>query len=258
MQEHKNWILMTLWLTAVTAVAEPPVPGAKELCYDPAGRDVASVPAPADTAVADPEPDRSTTRVPVDTDGRRKVNLPADSEAAKARQALGISYWIELVGPAEGSGAQVTASRVFRSGDRIRLHFRSNADGRIALIQLGSSGTSRFLFPDPTHRLIDSRMVAGEERILPSASHWFRFDDHPGTEKLLVLFARSQEELDGFRAQPSMDERETESLMRQASYVQGSKDLVIETETRKASEIGTYGVNLAGQPVVLEIALEHR
>ncbi|NJL26965.1 MAG: DUF4384 domain-containing protein [Thermoanaerobaculia bacterium] len=171
---------------------------------------------------------------------------------------MGISYWIELETPGAGSGVQVTEHRVFRSGERIRLHFRSNADGYVSILQLGASGTAQLLFPDAGKGLTDTGLVANEERILPSATHWFRFDANPGTERLIVLFARSHGEIEGLPIRPQMDRPTTESFLRTASHLRGSKDLVIETETQNSAEIGTYGVNLAGQPVVLEIVLEHR
>ena len=170
---------------------------------------------------------------------------------------LGLSYWIELVGQ-DGEGQQVTDSRIFRSGEKIRLHFRANADGNIALIQLGSSGTSNVLFPDPSRGLDDSRINPREDRILPKESAWFRFDNTPGTEKILVVFARNQREMDIFSIRPSMDVTATKAVLKTVDEIQGGKDLILETETENDSEIGGYGVNLAGKPVVMEIQLKHQ
>lgn len=255
-------------ILAGTLQAQTPTPGAKELFYDPVDASVTSVspgspPQKGTPPKAGSAPRRGNryTPVQVDGNGRRQVSLPAASRTDGARTrpaALGLSYWIELVGAEGGPGAQVADTRVFRSGERIRLHFRSNAEGHIALLQLGSSGTGRVLFPDPGQGLTENRLIANEDRILPSAGHWLRFDDKAGTERLIVVYARSQADLDKFPLKRDLGPRETEVLAEKVQEVRGSKDLLIETETRTASEVGTYGVNLSGQPVVLEITLEHR
>jgi hypothetical protein len=115
------------------------------------------------------------------------------------------------------------------------------------------------LFPDAGKGLGQNRIRANRDHVLPSEAHWFRFDDKAGTEKLLVLFARNQEELDrAFPTQPVMDPTETATLLRAVRQSRGGKDLLIEKETREPSEIGDYVVNVAGKPIALEIALAHR
>jgi hypothetical protein len=252
--------LLGLAWSAALAASQEPVSGAKELFYDPVG---ASATRLSPDAPAKPSPAAGTAqpgRPPARRDGknRRVVNLPATPEARSSQTALGLSYWIELASADGSSGTQVTERHVFRSGDRIRLHFRSNADGNIALIQLGSSGTSQVLFPDPANGLADGGLAADQDKILPNDSAWFRFDEKPGTERLVVLFARSRRELDSFPLRSNLDEQETKSLVQNVQHVKGSKDLFIETETKTSGEVGTYGVNVSGKPVVLEIVLEHR
>jgi hypothetical protein len=220
--------------------------GAKELFFDPQQESVASA-ARAGSAKA---------AKPAAGGGRRVAVLSADTAA---QQVLGLSYWIELVDATGQGGKEVTADRTFRSGDRIRLHFRGNGDGRVVLVQLGSSGTSSILFPDPGKGLSDNVIRANEDRVLPSEKFWFAFDKHPGTEKLLVLFAKNQTDLQRtFPTQPTMDVQQTTVLLMATNQAVGSKDLLIETESEQPAEVGTYAVNVAGKPVVLQIALKHR
>jgi hypothetical protein len=238
--------------------------GAKELFYDPSDSSVLHLSQDGKTGAGKPEvktvpakPATAPVRLsgpsrPRDSNGRSQVAV------LNSGPALGLSHWIELEGAKGAPGAQVAATRVFRSGERIRLHFQSNADGNIALIQLGSSGTGQMLFPNQAQGLTDSRLVAGQDRSLPSSSHWFRFDQNPGTERLVVVFARTPQELDRFSSKSQMDQRETGSLLAQVERAKGSKDLFIETDTRTAGEVGTYGVNVAGLPVVFEITLQHQ
>lgn len=215
--------------------------GAKEMFFDPE-RNVAEA-----TTTS-----RSAAKVK-DDEGRRIAQLAPESTV------LGLSYWIELITKAGKHGVHVTDARTFRSGERIRLHFRGNANGRIVIVQLGTSGSSSVLFPDPDKGLAGNEVRANRDHVLPSAGHWFRFDESAGTEKLLVLFARNQEELDrAFPTQRVMDRAATLTLLRAIQRSRGSKDLLIEKETREPSEIGDYAVNVAGQPIALELALMHR
>jgi hypothetical protein len=214
--------------------------GAKEMFFDPQ-RSVGE----ASTAG---KPAKIT-----DDEGRRIAQL------APASTVLGLSYWIELVTSAGKRGVHVTDARAFRSGERIRLHFRGNTNGRIVLVQLGTSGTASVLFPDPEKGLAGNEIGANRDQVLPSAGHWFRFDETAGTERLLVLFARNQEELErAFPTQRVMDAAATAALLRSVRRSKGSKDLFIEKETREPSEIGDYAVNVAGEPIALEIELTHR
>jgi hypothetical protein len=245
---------LLLW-GATARASDEPVTGAKELFYDPAGGSISAGP-PAKS-----QPKRSSghasvapVRSSANSPGRRSVQRAASPGCQKV---LGLSYWIELADPKGGLETQVTDRRTFRSGEGIRLHFRSNADGRIALLQLGSSGDASLLFPDPEHGLGDADLAADQDRVLPSESRWFRFDDHPGTERLLVLFARDREDLETLSLRPVMDSKTTQAVLKMAGGLRGSKDLIIETETQSASEVGTYGVTLSGKPVILEITLKH-
>lgn len=264
-------------LLADTSTSEAPVKGAKELFFDPTDGAVVSATRPNSFKAPLPPPRKpgvggSATaqkkKEPAGSQLAQKEPKPKPTnpspglrpivvEAVNKTSTLGLSYWIELVGQ-DGKGQQVTDSRIFRSGEKIRIHFRSNADGNIALLQLGSSGTSSVLFPDPAKGLNDSRIAAGEDHILPTDSAWFRFDETPGTEKILTLFARSQQDLDTFSVKPTMDATATKAVMINVERIRGGKDLILETENEKVSEIGGYGVNLAGKPVVMEIQLKHQ
>ena len=263
--------LLLLGSRSLLAAGDPPVKGAKELFYDPTDGAVVSASQPnAFTGTPPPSSNHpkkvagapkkagsaGATRLahtePTNSSSMRRVL----NKAASNSSTLGLSYWIELVGR-DGKGQQVTDSRTFHSGEKIRLHFRSNAEGYIALIQLGSSGTSSILFPDPVRGLTDSRIAADSDRILPTDKAWFKFDNSPGTERIVVLFGRAQQDLDSFQVKPRMDAPTTEAVLRGADKARGSKDLILETETENASEVGTYAVNLAGKPVVLDIQLRH-
>lgn len=250
--------LIALFCLATAAAQEASSPGAKELFYDPVARHATRTEAEAASSPTGKPGREPGGAARLGADGRREVRTVAAEESADRSGPIGLSGWIELEDPAGGRGLQVTDRRVFRSGERIRLHFRSNADGFLTLIQLGSSGTSAVLFPDQAQGLPDNRVVAGRDLVVPGEGHWLRFDDTAGEERLLVLFARGQEDALQFPVRPAMDKVQTAALVERAAAARGSKDLVVETETANAAEIGTYGVHLGGKPVVLEIVLQHR
>jgi hypothetical protein len=227
--------------------------GAKEIFLNPAGDEV--VVSPGETKPVPPRPRGKKVHA-------HQRRTPAQPSSAYPRN-LGLSYWIELKEGADAPGRkapgkEVTAERVFRSGERIRLHFRSNADGYIALLQMAASGSSSILFPDHEKGADDNRLVAGLDRVLPTEKTWFLFDRTPGTERLIVLFAKSTAELDSFPLRRSMDPETTSAVLRTGDSARGRKDLILETETQNASEIATYAVNLSGKPIIFEIQLHHR
>lgn len=232
------------------------LPSAKELFYDPSSR-------LAERITVDEQPQRPPSSLvspfagPPPRPGAKRRKIVESAQPAAG--PIGLSVWIELLDDAGGPGLQVTDRRVFHSGETIRLHFRSNVDGYLVLILLGSSGTSRVLFPDAALGLLDNRLVTGVDLTVPDdVDAWLRFDDNPGEERLLAVFARSARDLERFPVLPEMDQDQTEALLAAAAAARGGKDLVVETDTQSAGEIGTYGVHLGGQPVILELVLQHR
>ncbi len=255
MRAYGLTLLAALLWSGVANGAEAPIPGAKELFYNPAGDHLSnSAPAKAPVRKSGGKRSAASSVATGGSSARRPVQNVLNPAAQKV---LGLSYWIELEGAKGQPGTQVTNQRIFRSGERIRLHFRSNAEGQIALMMLGSSGNATFLFPDVEKRLTDTNLEADQDRVLPDDSAWFTFDNRPGTERLLAVFAKSKADVDSLSIGPAMDSKTTEAVLQTAEKQRGSKDLVIETETRKASEIGTYGVTHSGKPVILEIDLKH-
>lgn len=228
----KKWIACILAMSfAAAALAQDPE-GAKELFGGGVNRKVVGLP-------------RTTPDVP---------KKPAVKGQKQPEPAFGLSCWIELVEGPGKPGTQVTYTRSFKSGEKIRLHFQGNAGGYISLIQLGASGTSSVLFPDPSRGLIDNAIRAGVDRVLPSERDWFRFDATPGTERVLVLFAKTPQELESFIRSQAMDMQATAAMVQVADRMVGSKDLVTETVEDEA----TYVVNKVGNLVVMHLALVHQ
>jgi len=259
----RHVMVFALIAGAFCASADDLPRGAKEIFFDPAGTGGGALSvATEDGCVEGFAPVHSSAgmRCPE----RQIVSNPG------VDGSLGLSYWIELVERGNEAGARVTDSTVFRSGDRIRLHFRSNREGSISLVQTGTSGHPEMLFPDAAAGFDDSHLPAGKDRILPGPDAWFRFDDQAGTEQVIVVFAAYEDELESIlykeprRRVVNPDlltlARASSEAFTSASlrYASGSRDLVIEREVETHTEIGTYAVKKSGKPIVLEILLVHR
>jgi hypothetical protein len=196
--------------------------GAKALFYDPGSGTVLSL--------------REKKRDP-----RTGVIKVKRAESLKAKY-VGLHYWIEL----DGVG-NVTADRIFHTGDAIRLHIRSNVDGYLSLWAIDTSGQGKLLFPAPGQM---NYIKADSEFITPGK---IRFSPPVEDEKLLVFFSRSK--ADG----PIVTDKPLNSeVVAQVQNYTGSKALVFETEYKSPAEIGAYVVNKNGGQVVKEIRLKHQ
>ncbi len=184
-------------------------------------------------------------------------SLDGLDERPKCRSS-GLRHWIELVESGSQRGQKVSPDRVFRTGERIRLHFQTNRDGYISLLQL-SDDSSQVLFPAPGKGFADSFISASEDRVLPGPNAWFRFDHRTGIEKLVVVFSPELEALERIipGREPLRAPVEEDRLAQLASLPPGAKGLVVESERQDPTQVGHYAVSLTGEPIVLEIQLVH-
>ncbi|MGA8810261.1 MAG: DUF4384 domain-containing protein [Thermoanaerobaculia bacterium] len=168
--------------------------------------------------------------------------------------SFGLTYWIEVNDASGAPAEKASDQRVFKSGDRIRLHFKATANGTVSIIQIAADGTSTVLFPNAARHLSDDILLAGVERPLPSEKSWFKFDENAGTETLLVLFARNRAELDRrFPTRPEMDARTTAILIETAKSASGSKGLTLDPDEAESTLS-----NSTGAPLIMAINLKHQ
>jgi len=230
-----------------------PAKGAKALFYDVTSQ----VSAPGGT-------EATTRRVAIPSTPK---NGPVRQEAAPN---TGLMYYVELIKPNQEL-QRVNATRIFRSGEKIRLHFQSNVDGRLVILQKQSGGTAQKLFPAPRVNGGDNRIRAGTETIIPSEKAWLTFDNKPGEERLMVFLTPES----GFQEIQSdvastLDGERTDRLEVLISQRRtGSKALVLEVDD-KSDRPAVYavasqpqpaskaGVNLTSDIVALEIVLNHQ
>jgi hypothetical protein len=108
---------------------------------------------------------------------------------------MGVSYWIELT-DRDGAKRRVTADQVFRSGDRIKLFVTTNRDGYLSLLNIGSSGRSRLLFPHSQMQQNANFVQANAAYEVPQGGA-IRFDDTPGEETLLLMLSAQPTQMPG-------------------------------------------------------------
>ncbi|MGH9834095.1 MAG: DUF4384 domain-containing protein [Blastocatellia bacterium] len=100
----------------------------------------------------------------------------------------GAKIRIELL--RDGRRQFVPLDTVFRSGDKVKLHFEVNFPAYVEIYNHGSSGDVQRLFP---YQGANSRVKVTSPYVVPNrATEWFEFDDTPGTEKLAFIFSQAQ------------------------------------------------------------------
>lgn len=212
---------VVLLAAAVTAQAPEP-PGARSMFYNPATGTLSPPPPLAQPLQeARPGPARQ---------------MPKSGTV----QFVGIHYWLDL----EGVGP-VADTRVFYTGQRIRLNVRSNCDGFFAVWTLQTDGTAALLVPE-------SRAARGValQPGQPFVTAPIRFNAPVADERLMVFFARQKAGL------PSFETLRADAAL-SAFRGAGARDLSIEIEESAPGEIGTYVVNRRGGAVAKDITLRH-
>lgn len=244
--------ILVLALLALPALAQDQA-GAKALFHDPtSGVTVQSSNAPV--------------RRPVN---RPKAPAPAPGPArpAPVDEVTGLRYWIEVQTP-QGQMLRVNTNRLFRSGERMRLHVESNVDGSLVILQSQDGGPFTKLFPTANGT---GRVEKFKPQILPSEKGWFRFDAKPGDIRLMMMVQGAQQAPQQLAANnvpgrlSEQEERQLEARMRaQIDRLKGSKALVVEEDSASAEPASYVVVDTRKEAqvdkgtVAVEIKLAHR
>ena len=109
----------------------------------------------------------------------------AAASKPKTEKFMGVSYWIDLVKP-NGERVRASTKRVFKSGERFKLNVKANKPGYLYVVNLGSTGNSRVLFPN--NPSVDNYIQPAQAYSVP-ANTYMVFDDNPGTEVLMVILS---------------------------------------------------------------------
>jgi hypothetical protein len=192
--------------------------------------------------------------------------------------ALGLRYTL-LKKTGDGQ-VETESDAVFHAGDHIRLAVETNDDGYLYVVNRGSSGTWKVLFPSAEIKGGDNRIQRRTRFEIPSG-YTFVFDEQPGEEKLFIVLSRQPEpDLEGLiysLGQKSSAPAETQKpkmLLASAAFnddVIGklrnayARDLIIEKvddeQAGPKKEKAVYAVNPSGTAdsrVVADVTLRHQ
>lgn len=180
---------------------------------------------------------------------------------------LGLRYSV-LKKRSDGTFEEISPDSEFHAGDSIRLSLMSNQPGYLYIIEHGSSGKWRPLYPPPG--ITETKLGAGQEYLVPGNGS-FQFDADSGQEKLFVLLSREPEtNLDETIA--SLKQQNGGVLNDQVvAQLQGevqSRDLVFtkaedNSTSSSQSDKATYVVNKASEKtadphIVVNVVLSHK
>ena len=189
----KNLTARELFYAAVQS--SPPVPKADTPKAPPkaAPRPPRSTPKPTDVARANDKQSSTPSDYHPAAPDTSQASRPTP-EAPKADAtgpALGLRYTILKVA---GSGTvEVAPDTVFHAGDRIQLKVEANNPGYLYIVNQGSSGTWKPIFPSPEVEGGNNRVESLHAYTLPSEEHRMVFDETAGSEKLFVILSRQPE-----------------------------------------------------------------
>ena len=160
----------------------------------------------------------------------RLVKKPV-SKKVSAKIATGLSYWVEVI-KKNGKIERATAeSRIFRSGERIRFNFKSNKDGYLYLLAIGSSGKGAVLFPDSRINNGKNFIAAHAEYKVPFGEKSFVMDATPGEEKILVFFSMSEiNDINNYFSPKNRIEAQDTRAVYAFAKEKGSKDILFEED----------------------------
>lgn len=247
--------VMVASLSATVATQQNEKEGAKTIFYNPS-TGAASKPGSkqknhSGQLPKDKSPQSQDDKILV-TRKSQNDKIPVTQTSVEPAKNVGLHYWFEL----EGVG-KVSEDRVFYTGDRIRLHLRSNLDGYLSLWAYDPSGQSKLLFPVSTSSegkeltfSDDSNFVRANTEYSPGA---IVFSPPPEDERLLIFFSTSKDDV------PSPQKGSlTAQQINEATQAEGGKSLLFEVEKKDQTTFGSYVANRQGGGITKEIKLKHK
>jgi len=185
----------------------------------------------------------------------------ANFDSPPVQKNKGLMYYVELIKP--NGKERVNASRVFESGEKIKISFQSNINGYLFITQEQNNGPRELLFPGENVK--DNQVEAFKNTVVPSEKHSFTFVDPPGELRLqvfLVAADKLEKIPDAMRSMITSPTISNESKKEQDILIaeakpKGSRALKIEEDNDKYLP-ATYVVSDNDILVPIEIILTHR
>lgn len=122
--------------------------------------------------------------------GTQSSRLEApDYYSDKLARRVGLKYKIKHC-TGECTVENVDESHIFYTGDKIRLEVEANIDGYLYIINRGSTGSTKTLFPERSLNGGINRIQRGVSYSIPSQG-WITFTKQPGREHLIIIVSRT-------------------------------------------------------------------
>ncbi len=149
----------------------------------------------------------------------RRTTAPMPTSGAPP---LGLRYTVlKLAG--DNTPTEVPNDTVFHAGDRIRFSVETNAPGYLYIVNQGSSGTWKPMFPSAEVEDGNNRIEGWRPYTLPPKSR-LAFDSTVGTENLFIVFSLQPEpDLEGMIYQLQAKKK---AVAAPEAPVQSSKELI--------------------------------
>ena len=134
------------------------------------------------------KPQRDNTEIAELVSANGYGATPKLVRAAENRLGLRCSIMLR---DANNEYAEVAPGSVFHSGDHIRLSLLANEPGYLYVIQQGSTGAWKPIFPAASAGADENKVAAGLPQVVPGGKHAFLFDQNAGDEKIYVILSRA-------------------------------------------------------------------
>lgn len=118
--------------------------------------------------------------------------LPKRSVKLQKKVSLGLRYSILKLDPENENFKEVSPKDEFYLGDHIRFNVSADREGYLYVIEQGSSGTWKPLYPRPGSPGAN-KLLPGKSSLVPSATGVWTVKGDPGDEKLFFLLTLSPE-----------------------------------------------------------------
>ncbi len=215
-----------------------------------------------------PPADNNEQLASASTSGLSSAIDAANSAPSVIKKASNITYWIEL--KRNGKTFRCNNKTQFQSGDEIRFHVRCGVNGfAYILMQQGTAGGKAVLFPE-NRTGTNNEIGAGSDCAIPTKTY-LRFDEHPGIERVSVIFSKKQIDINNVLRDPntitafvSPDKSGSKDLVptrMQLSWDDPNPVLMPTYEPSSQLASTSSSVQLAygdTDTIALDIALEHR
>jgi hypothetical protein len=186
----------------------------------------------------------------------------------------GVRVTIEL--KRDGETRKVPLNYVFRSGDRVKFHFETNFNAYVKVINIGSTGSLRLLYP---YQGAPELVKRSRNYAIPHGDLWFEFDRNPGAEQLTFVFSsqplRAETQSRAAASRPNNDSHspnrpnhsaqsngdEQQALTDLYSHaLENGKDfnLVTDSQENHNSAYGVATTRTVRKPIGVRINLRHR